>query len=85
MRKTGWYSKWQKPVREGWYERDYSKAEGFFAHDGQTIFRDLWLQADSGNGYWYVDEPKGQINDAWWENLPWRGRVDGPVGPFAEE
>ena len=83
--RTDWYSGKQHPIREGWYERDYSKAEGFFAHDGQTIFRDLWLQADSGNGYWYVDEPKGQINDAWWENLPWRGRVDGPVGPFAEE
>ena len=63
----------QHPIREGWYERDYSKAEGFFSHDGQTIFRDLWLQVAPGKGYWYVEEPNGRINDAYYECLPWRG------------
>lgn len=71
MRKTGWYSKWQKPVREGWYERDYT---GVLEVVGApNVHLDLWLQSDSGKGYWYVDEPKGQINDAYFEDLPWRG------------
>ncbi len=71
MPKTGWYSKWQKPVREGWYERDYT---GVFEVAGEpNVHLDLWMQSKPGKGYWYVDEPKGQINDAYFENLPWRG------------
>lgn len=71
MRTTKWYSPDVTPVRDGWYERDYT---GLFGGDEKPhVHLDLWLQADSGNGYWYVDEPKGQINDAYFECLPWRG------------
>ncbi len=37
------------------------------------VHRDLWLQRAPGDGYWYVHEPIGQINDAYYECLPWRG------------
>lgn len=67
MKRTPWYPGTVKPVREGWYERDYT---GTFTG---AIHLDLWQQIKPGIGYWYVDEPAGQINDAWYENLPWRG------------
>lgn len=70
-KKTKWYPAHVKPVREGWYERDYT---GAFEVVGQpNVHLDLWLQKSPGRGYWYVDEPKGQINDAYFETLPWRG------------
>ena len=69
---TDWYSG-KHPIRDGWYERDYSQAEGFFEHGGQTIYLDLWMQTSPGKGFWYVINPSGKINDAWWQNLPWRG------------
>ena len=69
MRRTKWYPGTIKPVREGWYERDYSST----LIDG--IHKDLWQQFKPGDGYWFVDEPEGQINDAFYENLPWRGIV----------
>jgi hypothetical protein len=72
MKKTEWYPPHIKPVREGWYERDYSNTH----MKTETVFLDLWQQFSPGNGYWYVDEPPGQINDAYYENLPWRGLTE---------
>ena len=69
MRRTKWYPGTIKPVREGWYERNYNNVSSV----PEVIHKDLWQQFKPGDGFWYVDEPEGQINDAFYENLPWRG------------
>jgi hypothetical protein len=66
--KTEWYPATTKPVREGWYERDYTVVFGV-----DKIFLDLWLPFSQRDGYWYVNEPAGELNDAYYEELPWRG------------
>ena len=71
MKRTKWYPGTIKPVREGWYERDYTSVSSV----PEVIHKDLWQQFKPGDGFWYVDEPAGQINDAFYENLPWRGIV----------
>jgi hypothetical protein len=69
MKRTPWYPGTTYPVRGGWYERDYSNVLEVTG----TVIMDLWQQIRPGSGYWYVEEPRGQINDAFYENLPWRG------------
>ena len=69
--RTGWYQGDQYPVREGWYERDYSDI--FTADYEKKVCLELWLQKSPGVGFWYVEEPDGEINDAYYECLPWRG------------
>ena len=69
MKITPSYPGTTAPVREGWYERYYS---GVPEVPG-TIYMDLWQQIRPGIGYWYVECPNGDINDAFYENLPWRG------------
>jgi len=68
--KTEWYPAIIKPARAGWYERDYT---GVLPEGEQQIYRDLWILVSKCDGYWYVDEPAGEINDAYYEELPWRG------------
>ena len=63
---TPFYPATTKPAREGLYLRDYSSNE-----IGGWNF-DYWL-TDGTVGYWYVNEPKGQWNDAYYQDLPWRG------------
>jgi len=63
---TPWFSGDIKPVRSGAYIRDYTNTP-----EGGWCF-DYWL-TDGNIGFWYVNEPEGQWNDAWYENLPWRG------------
>lgn len=72
-KRTGWIAHHKKPIREGWYERDYTSIFGGGIDPLPHVHLDLWLQKSPGDGFWYVDEPKGQINDAYYENLPWRG------------
>jgi hypothetical protein len=72
-RTTPWFLGHQHPVREGWYERDYAEIYGGGNDPLPHVHLDLWLQKSPGDGFWYVDEPKGQINDAYYECLPWRG------------
>ena len=68
--KTEWYPATTKPVREGWYERDYTGIFGIEAN----IQLDLWQASlEYDGGYWYVSEPEGELNDAYYEELPWRG------------
>ena len=38
---------------------------------------DYWLTNGTDVGYWYVNEPKGQWNDAFYKELPWRGLTRG--------
>ena len=64
---TPWYSGNQKPAREGLYLRDYTGTP-----EGGWHF-DYWLTNGTDVGYWYVNEPKGQWNDAFYKELPWRG------------
>jgi hypothetical protein len=79
---TPWFSGHQHPVRKGWYERDYT---GIFGGDEKPhVHLDLWLQKSPGDGLWYVDEPKGQINDAYYECLPWRGLSSNDLGEGRE-
>lgn len=66
--RTGWLPGSVFPVCNGWYERDYSAIFG-----AGEIHLDLWQQQSPGDGFWYVNEPPGQINDAYYEALPWRG------------
>ena len=70
MKRTAWYTGITKPVRKGWYERDYAGVIGFGQFE--DIHRDYWDQLSPGDGFWYVDE-FGELNDAFYENLPWRG------------
>ena len=63
---TPWFDGKVKPVREGAYLRDYSST----SEGGWHL--DYWL-TDGRVGFWYVNEPNGQWNDAWYEELPWRG------------
>ncbi len=72
-KRTGWIAHHKKPIREGWYERDYTSIFGGGIDPLPHVHLDLWLQKSPGDGFWYVEEPKGQINDAYYENLPWRG------------
>lgn len=75
MKRTDWYPWTTAPIRAGWYERDYSGTGLYQIRDIDRIQLDLWQQTKPGKGFWYVDEPKGQINDAFYERLPWRGVV----------
>ncbi len=64
-------SKWQKgakhPKRSGYYERDYTSCEITGIH------RDKYRRhPDGSEGFWYVNEPPGQWNDARHQALPWR-------------
>lgn len=68
---TPWFDPTTPPAREGLYLRDYTSTP-----EGGWHF-DYWLTDSQGNfGYWYVNEPKGQWNDAWYESLPWRGLTE---------
>lgn len=63
---TPWFSGDIKPARSGAYLRDYTNTpEGGW-------YLDYWMK-DGCTGYWFVNEPAGQWNDASYENLPWRG------------
>ena len=70
MKKTPWYPGDTQPAREGWYERDYTRVLG---NDAPSIYLDLWLPFRNGEGFWYVNDPEGQLNDAHHDHLPWRG------------
>ena len=63
---TPWYPGTTKPYRPGAYLRDYTNTPEGGWH------LDYWL-TDGKVGYWYVNQPKGEWNDAWYEELPWRG------------
>jgi hypothetical protein len=63
---TPWFSANVTPARDGLYLRDYSGTP-----EGGWHF-DYWL-SDHEAGFWYVNEPKGQWNDAYYTALPWRG------------
>jgi hypothetical protein len=52
--------------------RDYSEVFGVGLH----VMLDLFLHDGECGGFWYVEEPKGQINDAFYEELPWRGLTE---------
>ena len=67
---TPWYPSTTKPAREGLYLRDYRGTS-----DGYIHF-DYWL-TDGSVGYWYVNEPTPNWNDAWYQELPWRGLTRG--------
>jgi hypothetical protein len=69
MKKTAWFPPHIKPVRDGWYERDYRET-----HHGD-IYQCLWLQFRPGVGCWYVEEA-GRTIEAYHENLPWRGLTE---------
>ena len=73
MRRTNWIPGDTFPIRPGWYERDYTTIFGGGNAPLPHVHRDLWLQRSPADGYWSVDEPTGQINDAYYECLPWRG------------
>lgn len=64
---TPWYPPNIKPARDGLYLRDYSGTP-----EGGWHF-DYWLTNGGNVGFWYVNQPKGQWNDAWYEDLPWCG------------
>lgn len=56
----------KNPARSGAYLRDYTNTpEGGF-------YIDYWLM-DGRIGFWYVNEPAGEWNDAWYQDLPWCG------------
>jgi len=72
VKKTPWLPGSVSPVREGWYERDYTEIFGGGSDPAPHVHLDLWQQAAPGVGFWYVDQGAG-INDAYYEDLPWRG------------
>ena len=63
---TPWFNGKVNPFRSGAYLRDYTKTP-----EGGWHF-DYWL-VDGKVGFWYVNEPDDQWNDAWYIELPWRG------------
>ena len=63
---TPWYHPTQCPARDGLYLRDYTNTD-----IGGWHF-DYWI-SDKIVGFWYVNEPRGEWNDAWYPCLPWRG------------
>jgi hypothetical protein len=62
---TPWYPATAKPARDGAYLRAYTGTPEGGWH------LDYWL-SDGTVGFWYVNDPKGQWNDACY-SVPWRG------------
>lgn len=64
---TPWYPGTINPMRDGAYLCDYSST----SEGGWHL--DYWLTNGTDIGFWYVNEPNGEWNDAWYTELPWRG------------
>ena len=74
--KTDWYKPNQVPARRGYYERDHRNV-WYIQPDENRIQFDLWEPVKNKRdplypGVWYCDNEYG-INDATYQNLPWRG------------
>ena len=65
MKLTGWYQGDQKPVRKGYYEREYQPNNNYFSYWNGKAFSVSEITA-------YLPK-KIRFIDSQYQNLPWRG------------
>lgn len=73
---TEWYPADTHPVRGGLYQRDWSHTDILPVGERRVCF-DWWEPVNNRcdslyPGVWYTWP---DLNDATWQNLPWRGRT----------
>ena len=77
LKRTKWLHGNQYPVRTGWYERNYSIALINDPRDAGLRFDYFEVIADQSDerfpGKWYTFEPEFGLNEAYYQELPWRG------------
>ena len=71
---TQWFPKDTYPIHRGLYERDWRDTD-IIPKESRVISLDFWEPVTSRRsnlypGVWYVGE---EMNDASYQNLPWRG------------